>query len=85
MCTEHDSVTLTVEQGTSARVTVSGREVEVFAGRPVRVPLIADDSPTFEGAPSTSDIEGALRPDGSVITATMPLITERYDDTEYEG
>ena len=85
VCTEHDSVTLTVEQGTSARVTVSGREVEVFAGRPVRVPLIADDSPTFEGAPSTSDIEGALRPDGSVITATMPLITERYDDTEYEG
>ena len=80
---EHAHVTLTVEEGTPVTVSVRGREVAVSAGAPMRVPLLEDDSPTFEGAPSTSDIEGALRPDGSVITATMPLITDRFEGTDY--
>lgn len=74
-----DAATLTIETGTSATVYVRGRRVDVVDGNPVTVAL-KDDQPTLEGAPSTSDIEGTLRADGSVITATMPTISEWVSD-----
>jgi alpha,alpha-trehalose phosphorylase len=74
---EHTRVTLTAEEGTHVRVSVRGREVDVAVGVPRVIALTEDDSPTFEGAPSTSDIEGTLRPDGSVMTASMPLLAPR--------
>ena len=69
-----DSITFTVEGGQGAEVYVRGRRVDVTADAPSRVPL-RDEVPTLEGAPTTSDIEGAIRADGSVITASMPTIT----------
>ncbi len=76
-----DSITFEIESGTSAVVYVRDRRVEVTAGAPSIVRLV-DDSPILEGAPTTSDIEGTLRADGSVITATMPSVgTDEYDDS----
>jgi alpha,alpha-trehalose phosphorylase len=60
---------------------VRGERVLVSAGSPVAVPL-KDDRPTIEGAPTTSDIEGTMRADGSVITASMPTIVSEIDEPE---
>ncbi|WP_291039793.1 glycosyl hydrolase family 65 protein, partial [Herbiconiux sp.] len=60
---------------------VRGERILVGPDAPVTVAL-ADDRPTIEGAPTTSDIEGTVRADGSVITASMPTIVSDYDDTE---
>ncbi|MCU1476875.1 MAG: family 65 glycosyl hydrolase [Subtercola sp.] len=74
-----DVITFEIETGDSVIVYVRDRSVEVTAGRPVTVAL-KDEAPVFEGAPTTSDIEGSLRADGSVITATIPTI-----DNEFAG
>ncbi|MFB2584852.1 glycoside hydrolase family 65 protein [Herbiconiux liukaitaii] len=60
---------------------VRGERILVAPDAPVTVAL-ADDRPTIEGAPTTSDIEGTVRADGSVITASMPTIVSPADDTE---
>ncbi|CAN5339405.1 glycosyl hydrolase family 65 protein [soil metagenome] len=63
----------TLESGTAVEVYVRDRRVLVTPGRPAVVAL-TDEPPVIEGAPSTSDIEGTLRADGSVIVATMPTV-----------
>ena len=60
---------------------VRGERILVSPDAPVTVAL-ADDRPTIEGAPTTSDIEGTVRADGSVITASMPTIVS---EDEPEG
>ncbi|GGF18033.1 glycoside hydrolase family 65 protein [Subtercola lobariae] len=70
-------ITFTIETGESVEVYVREKRVLVTAGTPVTVAL-KDDAPVFEGAPTTSDIEGTLRADGSVITATIPTLDEHY-------
>jgi alpha,alpha-trehalose phosphorylase len=65
----------------SVEVWVRGERVLLTPGTPVTVPL-ADDRPTIEGAPTTSDIEGTVRGDGSVITASMPTIVSDVEDPE---
>ncbi|GLK16489.1 glycoside hydrolase family 65 protein [Herbiconiux flava] len=65
----------------SVEVWVRGERVLLVSGTPVTVPL-ADDRPTIEGAPTTSDIEGTMRADGSVITASMPTIVSDIEGPE---
>jgi len=74
-------MTFTIEEGDAVELWVRGDRIEVAPGAPVTVAL-ADDRPTIEGAPTTSDIEGTVRADGSVITASMPTIVSDFDDPE---
>ena len=69
-----DALTLTVETGDSATVSVRGRTVRVTAGAPVTVGLDGQ-GPRLTGTPTTSDIEGSRRADGSLVTASIPRIT----------
>jgi alpha,alpha-trehalose phosphorylase len=75
------SMTFTILGGTgrSVELWVRGERVLLAPDAPATVAL-ADDRPTIEGAPTTSDIEGTVRADGSVITASMPTIVAPYDD-----
>ncbi|QWT22694.1 glycoside hydrolase family 65 protein [Subtercola sp. PAMC28395] len=66
-----EDMTFTVQSGDGVEVYVRGRRVVVTAEKAVTVTL-TNEPPALEGAPSTSDIEGSLRADGSVIVATMP-------------
>ncbi len=68
--------------GQPLELWVRGERVLVAPDRPVTVPL-KDDRPTIEGAPTTSDIEGTVRADGSVITASMPTIVSDLDEPEH--
>jgi alpha,alpha-trehalose phosphorylase len=76
-----DRMTFTIEKGGSVVVYVRGERVEVGPGAPVTVAL-ADDRPSIEGAPTTSDIEGTVRADGSVITASMPTIVSEQGEPD---
>jgi len=73
-----DEVTMTVEQGTIASLSVRGRKVVVEAGAPITVPLLhqgARDS----GAPSDHTFEGNMRSDGTLITSSVPTIVAGYE------
>ncbi|MEF2976723.1 glycoside hydrolase family 65 protein [Subtercola sp. YIM 133946] len=72
-----ESMTFVVEEGDSVLVYVADKRVDVVAGTP-SVVMLVDGGPVFEGAPTTSDIEGSLRADGSVITATIPTLDEEF-------
>ncbi|QHC54384.1 alpha,alpha-trehalose phosphorylase [Rathayibacter tanaceti] len=67
-------VLLSVETGDSAVITVRDERVHVEAGTPVRVAL-THQGRRLHGAPTTSDIEGTRRSDGTVITASIPTIS----------
>ncbi|MFD1718161.1 glycoside hydrolase family 65 protein [Georgenia deserti] len=73
-------VTLTVEAGESATIEIRGEPVTVTAAGPVTVPL-GDQGPRLIGAPTTRDLEGTRRADGTLVTATVPATREH----EYEG
>ncbi|MDR2567584.1 MAG: hypothetical protein LBC97_16335 [Bifidobacteriaceae bacterium] len=66
-----ERIEFTLLEGTATTVWVRGERVEVGPGGPVAVPL-ADQGPRLLGAPTARDITGAVRADGSVITATVP-------------
>ena len=70
---EQDSMTFTAETGDGAEVFVRGRRVAVAPGEPTTVKLGAVEE--LEGYPTLSDIEGSIREDGSVITASIPTIS----------
>jgi len=69
-----DQMIFGVETGPETRLLVRGEEVLVKPGQPVAVPL-PDQGPRLLGAPTASDIAGALRADGSIITASVPSAT----------
>ncbi|OUM41024.1 glycoside hydrolase family 65 protein [Arthrobacter sedimenti] len=71
--TQH-AMTLTVEAGLSATVSVRGERVHVGADHPVTVPL-DHQGPRLTGTPSTRDIEGTRRADGTLVTASIPTIS----------
>ncbi|NQX14146.1 glycoside hydrolase family 65 protein [Microbacteriaceae bacterium VKM Ac-2855] len=73
-----EALVLTVEDGESATFSVRDEFVHVAAGNPVTVGL-GHQGPRLTGAPTTSDIEGTRRADGSVITASIPTITTSND------
>jgi len=62
-------ISFRVEEGTQADVSVRGKMYTVSAAAPVDVPL-TDQGPTLEG-PIALQV-GDHRPDGTVITATVP-------------
>jgi alpha,alpha-trehalose phosphorylase len=64
---------LTVEAGESARFTVRGQTIFVSKDEPVTVAL-SHQGPNLSGAPSASDFEGELRPDGTILTSSIPWI-----------
>ncbi|MGO3886639.1 MAG: glycoside hydrolase family 65 protein [Mycetocola sp.] len=68
-------MTFVVEDGSSAELSVCGTEVHVRAGEPVTVALRTQGPVLTDEAPSTSTITGAVREDGSVVTASIPTIT----------
>ncbi|KQO63696.1 glycoside hydrolase family 65 protein [Curtobacterium sp. Leaf261] len=72
---EQERMTFTVETGFGATVWVHNEEFAITADEPVVVPLM-HQGPRMQGhAPTTSDIQGTLRADGSVITASVPTVT----------
>ncbi|AMM22122.1 kojibiose phosphorylase [Frondihabitans sp. PAMC 28766] len=72
--TQHD-ITFTIEEGTNVTVHVHHERVEVEAGAPVTVAL-ANQGPRLETPPpTTSDLRGMLRADGSVVTASIPTVS----------
>ncbi|SNS66434.1 alpha,alpha-trehalose phosphorylase [Micrococcales bacterium KH10] len=71
---KHGQVTLTVEEGSSARIDVCGNEVNVTADEPIVMEL--PDPPRLIGSPEVRDIEGTRRADGTRMTATVPTLIE---------
>ncbi|AYG03523.1 glycoside hydrolase family 65 protein [Gryllotalpicola protaetiae] len=68
-----ESVQLRVEEGDGVEVTVRGDKVFVRPGEPRLIPLDGQ-GPIRHGTPSTSALKGELRPDGSVMTASIPTL-----------
>jgi alpha,alpha-trehalose phosphorylase len=76
---EQQALTFTVETGDGFDAWVHNQHVEVRPGEPTVVPL-PHQGPRMAGhAPTTSDIQGTLRADGSVITASIPTISLERD------
>lgn len=71
VCVERDQVTLSLETGERAELTVRGKEVEVTDEEPVLVPL-SDQGPRIHGLPPPWPQEGVRRSDGTLITASVP-------------
>jgi alpha,alpha-trehalose phosphorylase len=68
-------ITFTIEEGTAVTVHVHHEKVEVAAGASVTVEL-SNQGPRLETAPpTTSDLRGMLRADGSVVTASIPTVS----------
>jgi alpha,alpha-trehalose phosphorylase len=80
---EQERMTFTVETGSGFTAWVHNQPYEIEAGAPTVVP-IPHHGPRMSGhAPTTSDIQGTLRADGSVITASIPTISlERELDAD---
>lgn len=66
----HTELRLTIEDGDQATVLVRGESVTVRAGNPITRPLAP--APRLIGTPTVRDIEGSRRPDGTLITASVP-------------
>ncbi|GGK94539.1 hypothetical protein GCM10009769_10640 [Curtobacterium luteum] len=72
---EQDTLTFTIEHGEGFTVWVHNQQWDLSADQPTVVPL-PHQGPRMTGrAPTTSDIQGTLRADGSVITASIPTIS----------
>ncbi|HRA50234.1 glycosyl hydrolase family 65 protein [Actinotalea sp.] len=66
-----ESITFTVEVGERAQVVVRGVQVTVTSAEPVTVPLDGQ-GPAIDGEPDAKALRGTLRPDGTIITASVP-------------
>ncbi|ROS54144.1 glycoside hydrolase family 65 protein [Frigoribacterium sp. PhB24] len=79
---QHEIV-FTIETGDTVTVSVRGDEVRVTPDAPVRVALDGQGPRITTRVPTTSDLRGLMRADGSVITASIPTISvDRYDEDE---
>jgi alpha,alpha-trehalose phosphorylase len=68
---ERDEVTLALESGNRAELSVRGKLVQVGPDEPVVVPLDGQ-GPRLAGAPPAWGRDGVRRSDGTVITASVP-------------
>jgi alpha,alpha-trehalose phosphorylase len=66
-----DELTFSVEEGPGLSIDVRGQRMSVTHTADVVVPL-EHHGPRNGGGPTAADIQGALREDGSVITASLP-------------
>ncbi|WP_396598672.1 glycoside hydrolase family 65 protein [Frigoribacterium sp. R86507] len=79
---QHEIV-FTIETGDTVTVSVRSEEVQVTPDAPVRVALDGQGPRITTRVPTTSDLRGLMRADGSVITASIPTISvDRYDEDE---
>ncbi|WP_423921549.1 glycoside hydrolase family 65 protein [Frigoribacterium sp. 2-23] len=77
-------IVFTIETGDGVTVGVRGDRVHVPPGAPTRVAL-ADQGPRITTrVPTTDDLRGQTRADGSVITASIPTISIDRFETEDE-
>jgi alpha,alpha-trehalose phosphorylase len=76
-----DRMEFVLETGDPVEVTVRGVPVTVDASGPAVAPLTGQ-GPRLIGAPTTRDITGARRSDGSVITALVPPSAEESADPD---
>jgi alpha,alpha-trehalose phosphorylase len=53
---------------------VHGEAWTVRRGEPVRVPL-AGQGPVISGEPEIEDLDGLRREDGTLLTASIPVVT----------
>ena len=81
----HDSITFELQTGTAESLTVivQGKDVHITRGASTTVPL--QPTAVRSGRPSLRDIEGAVREDGSVMTATVPDHPELPDGEGADG
>ncbi|WIE64756.1 glycosyl hydrolase family 65 protein [Curtobacterium sp. MCLR17_036] len=76
---DESALTFTVETGEGFTAWVHNQQWDIVAGAPTVVPL-PHQGPRMTGhAPTTSDIQGTLRADGSVVTASIPTISLERD------
>ncbi len=78
---KRDRVEFTIEAGESVEFTVRGERYVTRSGAPVVVPL-EDQGPILYGRPTTSDILGSRRADGSVMTASIPTVSTDRQQTD---
>ncbi|MDH2443796.1 glycosyl hydrolase family 65 protein [Amnibacterium sp. CER49] len=62
-----------VLSGDPVEFTVRGQRVSVAAGLPARVPLVGQ-GPLLHGRPSADRLSATRRDDGSLMTATVPIV-----------
>ncbi|MCU1529319.1 MAG: kojibiose phosphorylase, partial [Frondihabitans sp.] len=81
---EQHSITFTIEEGDETVVHVNHERYEVTKAAPVVVPL-TDQGPRIDTPPpTTSDLRGMLRADGSVVTASIPTISIDRSDIDID-
>ena len=78
------SMSFTIEDGPGVSIWVRGTRLDLLPGDPTVVTLTHQGPWLEQSAPTTSDIEGTLRADGSVITATMPTFSIDWEDRDEE-
>ena len=70
-----EEITFTLVDGPATRVSVRGDELELTGDEPLVVALDGQ-GPRLKDRISLRPMEGAMREDGSVITAGIPTITD---------
>lgn len=73
-----DAVELVAQTGPGVVVDVRGRTYEVAPGAPVVVPLDGQ-GPRIDGKPEPRALRDTVRPDGSVVTASVPPLAGTTD------
>jgi alpha,alpha-trehalose phosphorylase len=69
-----DALAAEVEEGGELEFSVHGEAWTVRRGEPVRVPL-AGQGPVISGEPEIEDLDGLRREDGTLLTASIPVVT----------
>ena len=75
-----DSIRFTLDRGDAATVWVRGDRVRITADAPVTVVLVDQGPVLTKDPPTTSDIHGTYRADGSVVTASIPTFSVRPEE-----
>ena len=79
-----ESITFAIEEGHALTVSVRGEPVTVTRGDEVVVPL-SDQGPRIAGSPDPEKFHGALRADGTIITASLPPTAGEDDLVDVES
>jgi len=69
-----EEIAFVVEEGDAAVVSVRGAEHTVVSGAPLTVPLDGQ-GPRVPGKPDARALQTNVRPDGSVVTASVPQLS----------
>ena len=79
-------IVFTIETGDGVTVGVRGDRIDVTTGAPTRVALDDQGPRITTRVPTTDDLRGQRRADGSVITASIPTISiDRFEPEDENG